>query len=262
MVDQQRVVPGAPTGGAFGPNAWLVDDMYEEYRSDPASVSESWREFFADYVPPGVPLPAAAGAAARRATAPRRRANGAPAGAQRRGGALGRRVPGGSPDAEPRAPPVAWRRRRRRRRRRRPPPDPGRRDRAGARGAAGSGGPHRRQHGGVAGRTHGHQRADGAGQAARGQPVDPQPAPGPHLGGQGQLHPSHRLRGGAGSPGRARAQRLVRATRSTRRAPPAWSATTMSVSGLAVDVSQERRDRARCSSLSFATPRASTSGPS
>jgi 2-oxoglutarate dehydrogenase E1 component len=32
----------------------LVDDMFEEYRSDPASVSESWREFFADYVPGGV----------------------------------------------------------------------------------------------------------------------------------------------------------------------------------------------------------------
>ena len=37
-----------PTGGAFGPNAWLVDDMYEQYRADPSSVSESWREFFAD----------------------------------------------------------------------------------------------------------------------------------------------------------------------------------------------------------------------
>jgi 2-oxoglutarate decarboxylase len=35
--------------GAFGPNAWLVDEMYEQYRKDPASVSESWRDFFADY---------------------------------------------------------------------------------------------------------------------------------------------------------------------------------------------------------------------
>ena len=52
MVDQHRDVPGPPSGGAFGPNAWLVDDMYEEYRSDPSSVSESWREFFADYTPP------------------------------------------------------------------------------------------------------------------------------------------------------------------------------------------------------------------
>jgi 2-oxoglutarate dehydrogenase E1 component len=53
MVDQQRLAPGSPSGGAFGPNAWLVDDMYEEFRSDPSSVSESWREFFADYSPPG-----------------------------------------------------------------------------------------------------------------------------------------------------------------------------------------------------------------
>jgi len=33
----------------FGPNAWLVDEMYDQYRVDPGSVSESWREFFADY---------------------------------------------------------------------------------------------------------------------------------------------------------------------------------------------------------------------
>ena len=55
MADQQRVVSGPSTGGAFGPNAWLVDDMYEQFRSDPSSVSESWREFFADYTPPGGP---------------------------------------------------------------------------------------------------------------------------------------------------------------------------------------------------------------
>src|SRR6266704_2140922 len=32
----------------FGPNAWLVDEMYEQYRADPSSVSDSWRDFFAD----------------------------------------------------------------------------------------------------------------------------------------------------------------------------------------------------------------------
>ena len=31
----------------LGPNAWLVDEMYESYLENPASVSESWREFFA-----------------------------------------------------------------------------------------------------------------------------------------------------------------------------------------------------------------------
>jgi 2-oxoglutarate dehydrogenase E1 component len=39
----------APAKEALGPNAWLVDEMYEQYRADPSSVSESWREFFTDY---------------------------------------------------------------------------------------------------------------------------------------------------------------------------------------------------------------------
>src|SRR5579863_2718624 len=48
----------APTPGetSFGPNAWLVDDMYEQYRQDPTSVSESWREFFLNYRPGGANL--------------------------------------------------------------------------------------------------------------------------------------------------------------------------------------------------------------
>ena len=33
----------------MGPNAWLVDEMYEQYLADPSSVSEAWRDFFADY---------------------------------------------------------------------------------------------------------------------------------------------------------------------------------------------------------------------
>jgi 2-oxoglutarate dehydrogenase E1 component len=33
----------------LGPNAWLVDEMYEQYLANPSSVSEAWREFFADY---------------------------------------------------------------------------------------------------------------------------------------------------------------------------------------------------------------------
>ncbi|MFN2608795.1 MAG: multifunctional oxoglutarate decarboxylase/oxoglutarate dehydrogenase thiamine pyrophosphate-binding subunit/dihydrolipoyllysine-residue succinyltransferase subunit [Acidimicrobiales bacterium] len=34
---------------AFGPNAWLVDDMYERYLEEPTSVAESWRNFFEGY---------------------------------------------------------------------------------------------------------------------------------------------------------------------------------------------------------------------
>ena len=36
-------------GPAFGANSWLVEEMYEQYRADPDSVGESWREFFEDY---------------------------------------------------------------------------------------------------------------------------------------------------------------------------------------------------------------------
>ncbi|MDP9403937.1 MAG: multifunctional oxoglutarate decarboxylase/oxoglutarate dehydrogenase thiamine pyrophosphate-binding subunit/dihydrolipoyllysine-residue succinyltransferase subunit [Actinomycetota bacterium] len=43
-------MPDAPRpAGSFGANDWLVEEMYEQYRHDPSSVSESWREFFADY---------------------------------------------------------------------------------------------------------------------------------------------------------------------------------------------------------------------
>ncbi len=35
-------------GSGFGANSWLVEEMYEQYQDDPDSVSESWREFFAD----------------------------------------------------------------------------------------------------------------------------------------------------------------------------------------------------------------------
>src|SRR5690606_14567284 len=36
------------------------DEMYEQYLADPQSVSESWREFFADYRPGGDHPPATA----------------------------------------------------------------------------------------------------------------------------------------------------------------------------------------------------------
>ncbi len=39
----------ASTPAAFGANSWLVDEMYERYRAEPTSVSESWQEFFSDY---------------------------------------------------------------------------------------------------------------------------------------------------------------------------------------------------------------------
>ena len=36
---------------AFGPNEWLVDEIYQQFLTDPASVDPAWWDFFADYVP-------------------------------------------------------------------------------------------------------------------------------------------------------------------------------------------------------------------
>ena len=41
--------PANHFGGSFGPNEWLVQEMYEKYQSDPASVDKAWWDFFADF---------------------------------------------------------------------------------------------------------------------------------------------------------------------------------------------------------------------
>jgi 2-oxoglutarate dehydrogenase E1 component len=35
----------------FGPNEWLVHEIWQQYQTDPASVSPEWREFLSDYQP-------------------------------------------------------------------------------------------------------------------------------------------------------------------------------------------------------------------
>ena len=46
------------TGTDFGPNEWLVDELYQRYLADPSSVAMEWWNFFADYrPPPGSPPP-------------------------------------------------------------------------------------------------------------------------------------------------------------------------------------------------------------
>ncbi len=35
----------------FGPNEWLVDELYQRYQNDPGSVDRAWWNFFADYRP-------------------------------------------------------------------------------------------------------------------------------------------------------------------------------------------------------------------
>src|ERR1700752_1682273 len=60
-------------GTDFGPNEWLVDEMYQRYLADPSSGAMEWWSFFADYQPPpgspAQPVPAA-GQAAGTAPAP------------------------------------------------------------------------------------------------------------------------------------------------------------------------------------------------
>ncbi len=55
MTSPLEAPKATPAKGSFGPNAWLVDDMYDRYLADPSAVSESWREFFADYQRSAVP---------------------------------------------------------------------------------------------------------------------------------------------------------------------------------------------------------------
>src|SRR6266851_3639746 len=38
-------------GTDFGPNEWLVDELYQQYQADPGSVDRAWWNFFADYRP-------------------------------------------------------------------------------------------------------------------------------------------------------------------------------------------------------------------
>ncbi|WP_413966398.1 multifunctional oxoglutarate decarboxylase/oxoglutarate dehydrogenase thiamine pyrophosphate-binding subunit/dihydrolipoyllysine-residue succinyltransferase subunit [Actinacidiphila polyblastidii] len=65
---------GAGPAAGFGPNEWLVDEIYQQYLQDPNSVDRAWWDFFADYKPDGSAAPAApagqggASGAAKRAT--------------------------------------------------------------------------------------------------------------------------------------------------------------------------------------------------
>jgi multifunctional 2-oxoglutarate metabolism enzyme len=59
----------------FGPNEWIVEDMYQRYLADPASVDPAWHDFFADYRPEsgtdgGSPAPTTAATAAPAKPAP------------------------------------------------------------------------------------------------------------------------------------------------------------------------------------------------
>lgn len=42
---------GKSPAAGFGPNEWLVDEIYQQYLQDPNSVDRAWWDFFADYKP-------------------------------------------------------------------------------------------------------------------------------------------------------------------------------------------------------------------
>ena len=51
--------PPAVSGDDFGTNSWLVEEMYERYRDNPAAVGPEWRELFSDFTPSSIaPSPA------------------------------------------------------------------------------------------------------------------------------------------------------------------------------------------------------------
>ena len=174
---RSNVMAGSESAGsAFGANSWLVEEMYEQYRADPESVGESWREFFEDYrsmtaaAHPELAQPAVQPAPPE--SAPQRA--GVVAGTRRRRARLARTLARtrihagtGSDGRSRRA-------------------DQGRRRRD------------RQEHGGQPRRPDRDQLPQRARQAARGQPQGDQRLPLAVGARQGQLHAPHRLRHRAG----------------------------------------------------------------
>ncbi|MCL9761237.1 multifunctional oxoglutarate decarboxylase/oxoglutarate dehydrogenase thiamine pyrophosphate-binding subunit/dihydrolipoyllysine-residue succinyltransferase subunit [Frankia sp. AiPa1] len=70
--------PTVPASGPdFGPNEWLVFEIYQQFLEDPESVSPEWREFLSDYHP-SVPPASSGVTGAAASVAP----NGAPTGGE------------------------------------------------------------------------------------------------------------------------------------------------------------------------------------
>ena len=55
---------------SFGPNEWIVEEMYQRYLTDPNSVDPAWHDFFADYKQADRSTPATMKAPAKTTAAP------------------------------------------------------------------------------------------------------------------------------------------------------------------------------------------------
>jgi multifunctional 2-oxoglutarate metabolism enzyme len=104
---------------AFGPNEWLVDELYQQFLTDKASVDKAWWGFFEDYRPSEAETSGGASRAAT-ATAPKTTTTGtasaapatpaapaAPDAQASNGSANGAPAPAAPPAAAPRAQPTA-----------------------------------------------------------------------------------------------------------------------------------------------------------
>ena len=208
----------------FGPNEWIVEDMYQRYLADPGSVDPAWHEFFADYKPAGdtetgragdgraaeghqgQPTAAAkasrsrrvkAGRADEQAKPPRKPADRAAKPAQQPSQRTGQ---AGQAPTRQRPPPRA-RREAGQAPSRRAAPKPAvrrtdERQNVPLRGVAARIAQNMDD---LAPGADGDQRPRGAGEAARRQPHRDQQPPRPRPRRQGQLHPPHRLRDGEGA---------------------------------------------------------------
>ena len=47
--DRVDLPPDRAHSDSLGMNAWFVEEMYQAYRSNPLSVGDTWRDFFAEY---------------------------------------------------------------------------------------------------------------------------------------------------------------------------------------------------------------------
>lgn len=99
---------------AFGPNEWLVDELYQQFLTDKSSVDKAWWGFFEDYRPGEADTSGGASRAAT-ATAPKTTTDTAPAPATSaapdapaaNGSGNGAPAPAAPPAAAPRSQPVA-----------------------------------------------------------------------------------------------------------------------------------------------------------
>ena len=43
---EMRRASAVSNSSIFGPNAWLIDEQFQQYSKDPNSVDKEWREYF------------------------------------------------------------------------------------------------------------------------------------------------------------------------------------------------------------------------